>query len=400
MRGVRVRVIVGLVLIILVGSIQISYAQTKPMEYIIVKGALGDKEHLGVKLISGYTGVSITTIFEFTSWDYKRVGENLELTNNKGNKLVLNVEDALIYPKIKDTSKYYFRYNVVPRGDNDLTNLYITKEGIFELFDLIVIEDTDHLTILENTLENQLKYELSELQKDWLQEKDNSVVTYDLRLEGKRYKDVKISYSTKTKKDITKITRKDGLIQEIYVRLKNKEINMEDVLKCSFQPTVIKNDKEYKWYYSQHNTGVYSNSNCAIASVAMINKWKNENYTGTVESLRKEFRHSGDTPIYMVKDYLAQNNIANDYIKVNDFEGSKEELDKGNILLLTVDGGQYYLNNSPYKHSIIVYGYDNTNKDKIKINVQDPWVDSKYVYLEDILRGIKGHEYDVIKVGL
>ena len=95
-----VRVIVGLVLIILVGSIQISYAQTKPMEYIIVKGALGDKEHLGIKLISGYTGVSINTIFEFTSWGYKRVGENLELTNNKGKRLVLNVEDTLTYPKI------------------------------------------------------------------------------------------------------------------------------------------------------------------------------------------------------------------------------------------------------------------------------------------------------------
>ena len=299
MKDVKIRVIVGLVLIILVGSIQISYAQTKPMEYIIVKGELNNKEHLDIKLISGYIGVSINTIFEFTSWDYKRLDENLELTNNRGKRLVLNFEDALIYPEIKDTSKYYFRYNVVPRGDNDLTSLYITKEGITELFDLIVVEDTDHLIILENTLENQLKYELSELQKDWLQERDNSVVTCDLRLEGKRYKDVKISYSTKTRKDITKITRKDGLIQEIYVQLSNKEISMEDVLKCSFQPTVIKNDKEYKWYYSQHNTGVYSNSNCAIASVAMINKWKNENYTGTVESLRKEFGHSGDTPIYI-----------------------------------------------------------------------------------------------------
>ena len=102
------------------------------------------------------------------------------------------------------------------------------------------------------------------------------------------------------------------------------------------------NSRNYNWYYSQHDTGLYSDVNCGPSVAAMALKWYDKNIPKTVEQVREEIETTTGMTVYELKNYLMENNL-----KINDFflknkERLFNELNKGNIIIAIVSMEKYY----------------------------------------------------------
>ncbi|MGZ2371028.1 hypothetical protein ACXR6G_14710 [Ancylomarina sp. YFZ004] len=104
------------------------------------------------------------------------------------------------------------------------------------------------------------------------------------------------------------------------------------------------NDVDYGWYFDQAKTGKHAGVNCGPTSVTMAIKWANKSFSNTPEDARSKYRSQGGW--WYTDDiinYLDLNNISNYTIKLPTINKVKDELDKGNILIICLD--MYYISN-------------------------------------------------------
>ncbi len=113
------------------------------------------------------------------------------------------------------------------------------------------------------------------------------------------------------------------------------------------------NDRPYDWYYTQNDTGAYSEINCMPTAAAMVLKWKNEDFAGSVESLRNTFpKLTGGWTIYPVEKTLEQNGVAYAQRQVS-MQNMIDDLNAGKILFCQCN--DYDVRESG--HCFVVYGY-------------------------------------------
>ena len=113
------------------------------------------------------------------------------------------------------------------------------------------------------------------------------------------------------------------------------------------------NDRDYSWYYAQNDTGTYSEINCMPTATAMVLKWRDPAFSGTVESLRNAFPElTGGWTIYPVEQTLQRYgvNFAQRSVSV---QNMIQDLDEGKILFCQCN--DYDVRESG--HCFVVYGY-------------------------------------------
>ena len=164
------------------------------------------------------------------------------------------------------------------------------------------------------------------------------------------------------------------------------------------------NNREYPWYISQENTGVYSNINCGPATATMAIKWANKDFNNTVIGARNTFKSTGGWWFNEdIVNYLELHNIQNNYISIKDKEDVIEEINKGKIIILCIDTSYIQKNdNSKEKtgkhysynggHFIIAKGYVLV-EDKVYFEIYDPMGPlnkgkDRYYLAEDLMQAI------------
>lgn len=137
------------------------------------------------------------------------------------------------------------------------------------------------------------------------------------------------------------------------------------------------NDREYDWYFSQRNTGAYSDVNCGTAVIAMVLKWHDEESEETARSIRADMGHTGLTYFDEMWYYLRDKGVRVITVRSDGFDDFNENvmrvIDKGSILILLLD--ENILNNRSNRriigHYVVAYGYKKTKED-LSYFIKDP----------------------------
>jgi hypothetical protein len=157
----------------------------------------------------------------------------------------------------------------------------------------------------------------------------------------------------------------------------------------------VSNDIEIDWYEDQFETGEYRNINCVPSTAAMAVNWYNKEIITNGEEIRN---------LYLEKkniDGLWYFQNLTDFLKESDIEFEiyhiflnfrfriinrlKEEIDKGNIIMLGGDMNKISSNINPYErtgifynaanstmhHAFIIKGYVETDE-KLYFEIYDP----------------------------
>ena len=115
--------------------------------------------------------------------------------------------------------------------------------------------------------------------------------------------------------------------------------------------TVI-NDRDYDWFYSQHNTGAFSDVNCMPSIATMAAHWYDQNSSATVEKMRDTNPIDGGWTAYELHHGLECYNIPYE-VGFSDMDSILGALDEGKIVL-----AQY--SDRPFDqsgHCYVIYGY-------------------------------------------
>jgi len=158
------------------------------------------------------------------------------------------------------------------------------------------------------------------------------------------------------------------------------------------------NNVNYEWYIDQVNTGQYAYVNCGPASVTMVIKWSNQNFSKTTEDARKTYRSEGGWWYTSdIVNYLKNNNTAH---YISDVSSLQSQLDQGSIAILCLDMyyvrqhlgdsewriDKFYVTQSPeWGHFIVVKGYKKVDG-KIWYEIYDPW-SLNVKYMDGSLKG-------------
>ena len=113
------------------------------------------------------------------------------------------------------------------------------------------------------------------------------------------------------------------------------------------------NDRPYDWYYTQNDTGTYSDINCMPTATAMALKWKDPDFAESVESLRNAFpKLTGGWTIYPVEKTLERHGVSYMQRQVS-MQNMIEDLKAGKILFCQCN--DYDVRESG--HCFVIYGY-------------------------------------------
>ena len=166
--------------------------------------------------------------------------------------------------------------------------------------------------------------------------------------------------------------------------------------------TVLKehrNSRPYSWYIDQANTGPLSNENCGPSCVTMVAKWYNRLYDKNTEHARSLYRPTGGW-WYMsdITGFLGAKLINNRLIVLPGTDFLKNEIDKGNVVIVCLDMNplsyndsnteridRFYRTNPQWGHFLVLYGYIETEKE-LFFEVCDPNSYGK-TYLDQTLKG-------------
>lgn len=127
------------------------------------------------------------------------------------------------------------------------------------------------------------------------------------------------------------------------------------------------NDRPYDWYYTQNDTGTYSEINCMPTATAMVLKWKDPDFAESVESLRNAFpKLTGGWTIYPVEKTLERHGVSYMQRQVS-MQNMIEDLKAGKILFCQCN--DYDVRESG--HCFVIYGYK-TSGDSTWFLLHDP----------------------------
>ncbi len=136
---------------------------------------------------------------------------------------------------------------------------------------------------------------------------------------------------------------------------------------CSEEPTVVRSDRDYEWYYTQHGTGPYSYVNCMPTITMMATRWYDEHTTVTVEEMRDRYLPDNTDGWYtwQVDECLEQNGVPHELVDVS--EDKLPYLDSGKIILSQMSEAAV----DQSGHCFVIYGYWKRG-DSVKYFVHDP----------------------------
>ena len=159
----------------------------------------------------------------------------------------------------------------------------------------------------------------------------------------------------------TEVSRRDAL-----VALSAIDIAMRTAGVCSEAPTVVVNDRDYEWYYTQHGTGKYSSLNCMPTIAMMATKWYDEATTVTIEEMRGRYlpEYTGGWFSWQVVECLEENGVPNNTAELT--EDKLAYLDDGCIILTQMTEAA----DDASGHCFVIYGYWKRG-DTIKYYVHD-----------------------------
>lgn len=126
--------------------------------------------------------------------------------------------------------------------------------------------------------------------------------------------------------------------------------------KNSFEVKTVINDRDYNWFYSQHDTGKYSGVNCMPSIATMAAHWCNEKSKATVEKMRNTSDSTDGWTIVELENGLSSYNVPYTRVRAT-LENILEAIDNGKIVL-----AQY--SDRPYNqsgHCYVIYGYRKFN---------------------------------------
>ena len=136
------------------------------------------------------------------------------------------------------------------------------------------------------------------------------------------------------------------------------------------EAVIADNSRNYEWYFSQFNTGEYSDINCMPTISSMAIKWYYPDSAVKVEELRNMYLEDNDDGWYMsqVISALEEYNVPCEYVLMEE-HSLTELLDKGHIVLSQMSEGD--LNYSG--HCFVIYGYRKLG-DSIQYMIHDPGI--------------------------
>jgi len=136
---------------------------------------------------------------------------------------------------------------------------------------------------------------------------------------------------------------------------------------CEEEPTIVVNDRDYEWYYTQHGTGWYSYLNCMPTITMMATKWYYPDTTVTIEEMRGRYlpEYEGGWYTWQVVECLEKNGVPCKFVDVA--EDKLKYLDDGNIILSQMSEAAADASG----HCFVIYGYWKRG-DSLKYFVHDP----------------------------
>lgn len=126
--------------------------------------------------------------------------------------------------------------------------------------------------------------------------------------------------------------------------------------KNSFEVKNVINDRDYNWFYSQHDTGKYSDVNCMPSIATMAAHWCNEKSKATVEKMRNTSDITEGWSQIELENGLSSYNVPYTLAEAT-MENILNALDDGKIVL-----AQY--SDRPFDesgHCYVIYGYRKFN---------------------------------------
>lgn len=287
----------------------------------------------------------------------------------------ISVESIVPFIDNKKLSKT-FRISAFPAGDSGLSNLFVFADDIKNNTELgiILVEDKDKFIVYEDTAKARNILKIKELQKKFEEPLHYNFEPFNLEVDGLTFSDSFIA-SDKFVNDKLEITVSY-----------NEEY--EDIIIIKNSPTKVDNSVDYNWYYSQHNSGQFSDINCGFAAIAMVEKWRNKEYDKSIRELRAESGLTDNAPISLIKDA-----IQGQYFDATE-SNIRKELLKGNIVVVVVKSSDFYNTESSMNHVIIIYGYD-----KEEFLIKDSWKYWQKVPVEKVISASIEYQNYGITVG-
>lgn len=341
-------------------------------EYLVFKDA-ENKVYIPFK---PYAEIEGYTVYETENYiTCKKDNEIIKISKSSFNVYVNN---KLVMKKTKELT-----YS----GKNkDISFFYMTKDFAEKIFDMVVLTDeyVKQIQLYSGNDDLKLSPAKEELIKEMETIKDKIRSFEEVKeLPTNGLYNTKIIWESNNQNLVSndgKINNEkvNSLTQDITVDLKAtimiNDKSIEEHFSLGFFDKYQLNSRNYNWYYSQQDTGLYSDVNCGPSVAAMALKWYDKNISKTVEQVREEIETTTGMTVYELKNYLMKNNL-----KINDFflknkERLFNELNKGNIIIAIVSMEKYY--ESPiYKdlyHFIVINGFKFDINNNLYFYVYDP----------------------------
>lgn len=115
-------------------------------------------------------------------------------------------------------------------------------------------------------------------------------------------------------------------------------------------------NRDYEWYIDQSQTGTFSAVNCAPSSMIMAGRWSSENFTYTIDDVRKWINSSGGGYSSLEIDAcLDMLGLDHGILDLGDrYEDTRqlmsEQIDSGHVLILCLDVHYLILDEDPAHH--------------------------------------------------
>lgn len=164
---------------------------------------------------------------------------------------------------------------------------------------------------------------------------------------------------------------------------------------------LIENDRDYDWYYDQYEHGEGRYGACVAATISMVFRWRNEEYTLSLEEFLNKYHPDNNSGMSYLEMETIFENEAVDFIESKNYEIDDivSYLKEGSIAVILLDMtkidnqdyseskiGKYYSTDYVAYHSIIIKGY--TLIDDIEyFQVYDP-IGGNYINSDGSRKGI------------
>ena len=120
----------------------------------------------------------------------------------------------------------------------------------------------------------------------------------------------------------------------------------------AFDVTTVINDRDYDWFFSQKNTGRYSDINCMPSIATMASHWYNRDSTATVKKMRETSSYNDGWTAYELRCGLSAYDVP---YTVEDatMDNIVNALNNGCIVLAQYSDRPYGISG----HCYVIYGY-------------------------------------------